>query len=162
MVASGMYWASQDHGTSDHAWTSTRQAIVDTHARALTKLACPFQKLARDGSTTIVNNISLTVGAGEAVGIVGGSGCGKTTLARASLGLVPLTRGVVRVKGIDLHTLGSTALRRYRQHMQMVFQDPGGSLNGRMRVGQLVAEPHHGAWPCQRPRRGCHGPRSPR
>lgn len=104
--------------------------------------ACVSLPEARSGRLhTIVNNISLTVGAGEAVGIVGGSGCGKTTLARASLGLVPLTRGVVRVKGIDLHTLGSTALRRYRQHMQMVFQDPGGSLNGRMRVGQLVAEP---------------------
>ena len=104
--------------------------------------ACVALPEARTGRLhNIVQDVSLALHAGEAIGIVGGSGCGKTTLARASLGLVPLSSGAVHVKGVDLQSLRPEALRCHRRYMQMVFQDPGGSLNGRMRAGDLVAEP---------------------
>ncbi len=89
----------------------------------------------------IVRGVSLSLNRGDTLGIVGGSGCGKTTLARAALRLVPAHSGIVQVNGVNLASLRYTKLRRHRRHMQMVFQDPGGSLNGRMRVGDLVAEP---------------------
>jgi oligopeptide transport system ATP-binding protein len=88
-----------------------------------------------------VDGVSLTVEPGEALGIVGESGCGKTTLARAILGLVPVASGSVRLDGEELTALDAGTLRRRRARMQIVFQDPLAALDPRMTVRELVAEP---------------------
>jgi len=85
--------------------------------------------------------VDLDVPARGAVGIVGESGSGKTTFGRALLRLIEPTAGEVRFQGADLLALGPRELRRVRRHMQMVFQDPFGSINPRQRVGAMLAEP---------------------
>ena len=88
-----------------------------------------------------VDGVSLTVARGESLGLVGETGCGKSSLARAIYGLAPISGGAVRFEGMDLATASGAGRRAIRRGMQMIFQDPGGSLNPRMRVGALVAEP---------------------
>ena len=73
--------------------------------------------------------------------IVGPSGSGKSTLARAIMQLTPLAKGRITFTGTDLNTLSRKELRAIRTKMQMIFQDPGGSLNEFMRVGQVITEP---------------------
>ena len=86
-----------------------------------------------------VDGVRLDIGAGEIVALVGESGCGKTTLARSLLGLVPPTAGSVRFAGKPL-AYSSRALRAYRRRVQLVLQDPSGSLNPRHTVYEAVAE----------------------
>ena len=95
-----------------------------------------------------VDNVSLEVKRGEVLGIVGESGSGKSTLARCMLQLITPTSGVVHVDGQHLSELGSRQMRRLRRQMQMIFQDPASSLDPRMRVGRILAEPLriHGLW----------------
>lgn len=88
-----------------------------------------------------VDGVSLTVRRGETLGLVGESGCGKSTLGRVALLLERPTSGSVRLRDVDLTGLGGRELRRLRPKLQMVFQDPLGSLNPRMKVSQTVAEP---------------------
>lgn len=88
-----------------------------------------------------VDGVNLTLSPGEAVGLVGESGCGKSTLARALLRLIPLTGGEVWFDGTPLHQMSDGQLRPLRKQMQMVFQDPMASLNPRMRIGHILAEP---------------------
>ncbi len=100
-----------------------------------------------------VDGVSLRVMRGETLGVVGESGCGKSTLGRCLLRLQTLSAGSVRFAGRDISTLSMRALRPLRPRMQMVFQDPYGSLNPRRRVGDLMAEPlrvHRGADGCRR------------
>ena len=88
-----------------------------------------------------VDGVSIQVPKGTTLGIVGESGSGKSTLSRAVMQLTPITSGSISFDGVDLATLTPKELRQGRKKMQMVFQDPGGSLNEYMRVGQIVTEP---------------------
>ena len=88
-----------------------------------------------------VNDISFTLNAGETLGIVGESGCGKSTLARAIVKMVPADYGKVIWLGNDLLSLSDSETRQYRKQIQMIFQDPLASLNPRMNIGEIIAEP---------------------
>ncbi len=88
-----------------------------------------------------VSSVSFELGRGETLGVVGESGCGKSTLARGILGLVPVASGQVALDGRPLTGLGGDALRQRRREVQMIFQDPLASLNPRMTVGEIIAEP---------------------
>ena len=88
-----------------------------------------------------VDGVSFELGSGETLGLVGESGCGKTTVGRTLLRLVPATSGEVVFDGKSVFQQSATDMRALRRDMQIIFQDPGGSLNPRMRVGRLVGEP---------------------
>ena len=90
-----------------------------------------------------VDDVSFEIGEGETLGLVGESGCGKTTVGRTILRLIPATGGRALYKGRNIFELSSVEMRRLRREMQIIFQDPVGSLNPRMRVGRIVGEPMH-------------------
>lgn len=92
------------------------------------------------GHVYAVDGVDLRIGRGETYGLVGESGCGKSTLGRAVLKLAPVTSGTIRFDGTEIGRLSGDALRRQRRHMQMVFQDPLGSLDPRQSVEQMFRE----------------------
>jgi oligopeptide/dipeptide ABC transporter ATP-binding protein len=99
-----------------------------------------FGGVRSDDYVAAVDGVSLSVGKGETLGVVGESGCGKTTLGRTILRLIPATSGSVRYRGEEILGLGGAALRAKRREMQMIFQDLDAALNPKMRVGDLLAE----------------------
>ena len=101
------------------------------------------------GVVHAVDAVSFEVAAGETLGLVGESGCGKSTVGRMLLRLIPPTAGAIEFEGDDVLKLPAEAMRARRQHMQIIFQDPYGALNPRMRVEDIVMEPMliHGARP---------------
>lgn len=88
-----------------------------------------------------VDGVSFQVNRGESLGLVGESGCGKTTVGRSVLRLIPATSGEILYNGADVLALRGAALKRFRREVQVIFQDPEGSLNPRMRIGSIVGEP---------------------
>ena len=88
-----------------------------------------------------VDGVNFSLGSGETLGLVGESGCGKTTVGRTILRLIPATSGAVSFEGKNVFEQSAVDMRKLRREMQIIFQDPGGSLNPRMRVGGIVGEP---------------------
>ena len=95
----------------------------------------------RIGTVHAVDGVSFSLGTGETLGLVGESGCGKSTVARSVMRLVEPSSGSIKLDGTDITTLGKSDLRPHRRSMQIVFQDPFASLNPRMTAGDIVGEP---------------------
>lgn len=126
-----------------------QQVIVEsirpeTSAAVLVSVRDLVKHFPVDGSDDVVravDGVSFNIFAGETLGLVGESGCGKSTVGRCLLRLIEPTSGQITFDGVDLLSLGKTALRAMRRQMQIIFQDPYASLNPRMKIGDIVAEP---------------------
>ena len=96
------------------------------------------------GRVYAVDGVSFSIAPGQTLGLVGESGCGKSTVARAVIRLIEPTSGEVRILGRDILTLSKNEMRASRRQAQIIFQDPFSSLNPRMSAGEIVGEPFAG------------------
>jgi oligopeptide transport system ATP-binding protein len=118
------------------------ESLLDIHAlRVGFTVREPGVLFTQERRLWAVDGVDLTVTAGETLGLVGESGCGKTTLAMAVLGLEAPSAGQVLFEGADIAKFDRTAMKRYRAAVQAVLQDPWSSLSPRSRVGDIIAEP---------------------
>src|SRR5712664_1362526 len=115
---------------------NTNQELVSV--RGLVK---HFAVEGSDDVVRAVDGVSFEIFRGETLGLVGESGCGKSTVGRCLLRLIQPTSGEIAFEGRDVVTMGRRELRELRREMQIVFQDPYASLNPRMKVGDIIAEP---------------------
>jgi ABC-type glutathione transport system ATPase component len=134
---------TSEAGCAKRKGTLTMGVLIETRElrKSYPRVEGAFARKAAGERFTAVDGVSFSVESGETFAIVGESGCGKTTLARMLLRLVEPDSGEIRFDGEDLLALAGRALRARRRQMQMIFQDPFASLNPRMRVGEIVAEP---------------------
>jgi oligopeptide/dipeptide ABC transporter ATP-binding protein len=128
------------NGLSDTARTDLNAPLLSVHNLSKTFPVHTGLFGRHSGNVRAVDNVSFTLSRAETLGVVGESGCGKTTMGRCILRLIDPTAGQVIFDGIDIATLGRSALRAMRHKMQIVFQDPFSSLNPRMTVGATVKE----------------------
>ncbi len=114
---------------------------------------CKYFPVGKKASVHAVENVSFTVARGETLGIVGESGCGKSSMGRTILKITDPTSGQIIFDGDDITKLSNRKMGPYRRRMQMIFQDPYASLNPRMTVGEIIEEPmiiHHMGTPKER------------
>ena len=128
--------------TADHPAGNGGEALLEVeHLRVLFPIKSGVIIDRQVGHVHAVDDVSFTLRKGETLGIVGESGCGKTTLIRVLVRLLDPTSGSIRFRGTDITSSGRRQLEPIRKEMQMVFQDPQASLNPRKRVGQILSVP---------------------
>jgi len=135
-------------GSQRAVLVSGRLSLEQMTLLQLENVCVSFKGIGRSARLRAVAGVSLGLRKGECLGLVGESGCGKTTLANAVVGLVPVTSGSICFLGRDVVGLNRRDLKGFRRQVQMVFQDPFGSLNPRMSAGECIAEALgvHGGW----------------
>jgi len=134
--------ASDPGGAKASAKDANRQSLLEVeHLKVYFPVGASTPFKGRAAHVHAVDDVTLTLTEGETLGVVGESGCGKTTLIRAFARLQPSTEGAVRFRGQDITKAGRSQLAPIRREMQMVFQDPQASLNPRKRVIQIIATP---------------------
>src|SRR5947208_16505115 len=122
-------------------WRPTESGVADRTPLLRAEQVVKHFPAGLGASVKAVEKVSLEIYPGETVGLVGESGCGKSTLGRLITQLLPVTSGNIFFDGVDLTKLRGEKLRQYRRQLQMIFQDPYSSLDPRMTVGDIIAEP---------------------